>query len=176
MSTSHKLQDSLTRGSGCMLKYECLLLRLWVRSNFWHSLGQAWFGNPAAMLRARTHVLQHALSPTNALCLRSQRSHRASPHSYRLSRTQRLVPYSASGPWTCSGLLQLFPSCKHSFTATAQRESCKNSHSEALSASQRVQAEHYLQLLLEQNKSLNLTGVRTLPEAPVRTSNCMLFV
>lgn len=113
------------------------------------------------MLRARTHVFQHALSPTNALYLRLQPSHRASLHSYRLSRTQRLVPYSASGLWTCPGLLQLFPSYKHSFTVTALRESCENSYSGFLSASQRVQAEHYLQLLLEQNKSLNLTGVRT---------------
>ena len=160
-----------------MQKCEYLLALGWVGFGAVLGIARAWvlFGNPAAMLRVRTHALQHALSPTNALYWCSPPSHRVSLHSHPLSRTQRLAHFSGRGPWTSPGLLQLFPSCKYSPTITAPRESCKNSDSGVLSAPQRVQAEHYLQLVVEQNKSLNLTGVRTQTEAPAESTACSLY-
>lgn len=43
-------------------------------------------------------------------------------------------------------------------TATAQRPICTNDQSRCLSVTQRAQAEQYLQLVLHQNVTLNLTG------------------
>ena len=118
------------------------------------------------MLTPAKHALSYAQSSCAASFCQLKWRYLTLPLTHRQRSCSRPPPHTVTDSHGAhrdfSTLLSRDGSRSRLVAATAQRNICTNDQSRCLSVTQRAQAEQYLQLVLHQNVTLNLTGSRKL--------------